>query len=520
MTAGHNIKRPVGSYAKSILVTFENSLEFEAKPTEYFVSSTFDIYISLEGSKDSSVSDYGLITVSRDRINLANPNLDLFGCAFSASISNTALFQSPWLVYGYLGGETKQTGNPPTSKWVREDQLIYDQGASAGLSGGPVFITRDSPGNYVAVGIHNYKNKATRLTFPVICEMISWIKDYGLACIIMTVPESGRDKLPERYIRATDGYRPNILAVYDKAYCTTFKFIVVDALKNPGPESSNGEQQTDNGYDLPVHHYQFAIVPRDRLPEEKQATPSMKKGYFLSVSAQETAILSAGVFPGSESIFRLYRKAERHRSLLARIKDLEDLTEYLATRITNEVRMAEERLDKKVTDLTVEIYKVDQKVIEEEKSRKAGDENIKETIRDVDRILQDKINGEISDRTRSDNASKENLAAEQASRESTDAAIRREIVTAIDNNQASWRTEMKNEQERRENAENSLEQNLKEKLRVEQSARETAIDQLQDDLRREARGRSEAEDKLQTDITNAKKDLTQSFETSLQAFRR
>lgn len=150
MTAGHNIKRPEEGYVTHIQVKFPNELTFEARPGEFFVSETFHKFTTLRPQDDGSVSDYGLITVDRQKVK-APQELHLRGCAFSVLFRTWMLEKRDCTVHGYKEGSPLQTKNTSSFNLVLDDRLTYNKETTEGVSGGPVFISQN--GSDVAVGI-------------------------------------------------------------------------------------------------------------------------------------------------------------------------------------------------------------------------------------------------------------------------------------------------------------------------------------------------------------------------------
>ena len=128
--------------------------------------------------------------------------------------------------------------------------------------------------------------RATRLTYFVVLEMVSWIKDYGL---LRTLEIADREGV---YLHATRGSRPNILARCSQDGFGTFNFVVVSAAKN----------------DAQLAHHRFAIVPAQCKPSDE------KSFYFLTIINKDDngllAVLRADTDPGKESTFALNRKGK------------------------------------------------------------------------------------------------------------------------------------------------------------------------------------------------------------------
>ena len=150
MTAGHNIKRPERGYAIHIEIKFPNNLTFTAYPGDYFVSQIFHKYTTLKATDSGSTSDYGLITVDREKVK-AELELHLRGCAFSVLYPKSSLVNMECTVHGYKKGCLEQTKNTSNFYIVQQATFSYKKETEPGVSGGPVFISQN--GSDVAVGI-------------------------------------------------------------------------------------------------------------------------------------------------------------------------------------------------------------------------------------------------------------------------------------------------------------------------------------------------------------------------------
>lgn len=285
MTAGHNLKRAEGGYAISIQVIFPNQLKFTAEPGEFFVSKIYHDYTTLKETDESSVSDYGLITVERNKV-MAPKELDLRGCAFSILTPKSELLGMDCTVHGYKLGDPLQTKNTSKFLIVLPETFSYIKETTPGVSGGPIFISQH--GSDIAVGIHNYNQRATRLTYRVILEMLSWIKDYGL---LRTIKVFGASEI---YLRSTRGSNPNIIVRRGQDEYSNFNFVVVSAAKN----------------EAALSHHRFAITPAHCRPKTENTF------YFLTINkdgdegGEARAILREDTSPGKESILALHRRGK------------------------------------------------------------------------------------------------------------------------------------------------------------------------------------------------------------------
>jgi V8-like Glu-specific endopeptidase len=154
MTAGHNLKDPVLGHAISVEVIFPNKLTFTATPGEFSVSKIYHENTTTDRGDESSISDYGLIFVDREKYKSV-PGSDLGGCAFSILHTKSELFRMEVTVHGHKGGEEQQTKNTSPLSRVEFDTLFYFKRTEPGVSGGPVFISRD--GTDIAVGIQSVR---------------------------------------------------------------------------------------------------------------------------------------------------------------------------------------------------------------------------------------------------------------------------------------------------------------------------------------------------------------------------
>ena len=126
---------------------------------------------------------------------------------------------------------------------------------------------------------------ATRLTYSVLVEMLSWIKDYGLRRTLEIANRKGV------YLHTTRGSRPNFLARRSQDDFSIFNFVVVSAAKN----------------EAQLAHHRFAITPAQCKPNDEGSF------YFLTISEDDSeplAVLRADTNPGKESTFALMRKGK------------------------------------------------------------------------------------------------------------------------------------------------------------------------------------------------------------------
>ncbi|KAL1961711.1 hypothetical protein VTN77DRAFT_1111 [Rasamsonia byssochlamydoides] len=239
MTAAHNILHVDAGHVRSIRVTFPNRLTVDVEPDECFVSSVYREKPTNKSTDESSISDYGLITIDQDRF---DSGLHPGGCAFSVWRTDYDLLQKPVTVHGYLQGKPDQAKGTSSLDRIDSAALYYSIHTVGGVSGGPVFSV-DEHGNYIAVAIHNYHWRGTRLTCRILLEMLSWIGDYPLQRTVR-VPDS------DIYLQATSGTRPNIVARPSRA---SLKFVMVDAPKGLGRGKPH-----------------YAILPAGAQPCQKQ----------------------------------------------------------------------------------------------------------------------------------------------------------------------------------------------------------------------------------------------------------
>lgn len=150
MTAGHNIVDVGSGRATGIEVVFPNGLTFNATPDEYFASKAYEENPTDRSQDETSIFDYGLISVDKKK-HLSDPKLDPGGCAFSMLTTDYEMLHMEVSVHGYRLGETQQTHNTSPLSRVDSNALYYSKDTVPGVSGGPVFVSKD--GVYTAVGI-------------------------------------------------------------------------------------------------------------------------------------------------------------------------------------------------------------------------------------------------------------------------------------------------------------------------------------------------------------------------------
>lgn len=129
--------------------------------------------------------------------------------------------------------------------------------------------------------------RATRLTYSVILEMLSWIKDYSLFRKFEVGERRGV------YLHATKGVQPNIVARRGQDDIgSSFKLVVVSAAKNRAP----------------LGHHRFAITPAHCEPRNDDCS-----FYFLTVNPEGEGAILLSDTPANESTFSLSRKGKTGR---------------------------------------------------------------------------------------------------------------------------------------------------------------------------------------------------------------
>ncbi|KAF8860586.1 hypothetical protein BDZ45DRAFT_724516 [Acephala macrosclerotiorum] len=278
MTAGHNIVDTGNGRATSIKIHFPGRPEIMAHASagELFVSAVYGGFPMKDETHESTYSDYGLIVVDSQW-------KDMHGCAFSVLQSD---FRGEVSIHGY----PKKDDQPPKEQEqvrckfsnVTHNAFYYGGKTIAGVSGGPVYIVID--GIHVAVGIHNYMHRATRLTCHVMLEILSWIKGYNLSC---TLEEFVAPRTKGIFLGTTKGSRTNIIANGTRDSHSIFKFVVVDA-----PKWSEGLKKTANRY---------VVIPSQCHQSQ------LNKGHllhFLTFSEDGVSLTEAG-FPRPDTILRI-----------------------------------------------------------------------------------------------------------------------------------------------------------------------------------------------------------------------
>ncbi|KAM4068143.1 trypsin-like peptidase domain-containing protein [Hirsutella rhossiliensis] len=243
MTAGHNITRPGEGRANSVDVIFPNGLKLTAKAAELFVSNVYDTSPTLSHQHDSSYSDYALIVKNVDWEE-ADEATRMQGCSLSILPTRNTPPHTRGTVYGYSKGNELQTKT--TSLFTSGFQpryLEYTMETQEGVSGGPIFVS--SGNGDVAIGIHNYNGRATRITLPVMLEMLSWISDYS---IDRTFEDLDRRTV---YLQSTGGLSPNIIARPGLGPNAFFKLVPVYIAKE------NFEAQD------PVSKHEFVLLSQN-----------------------------------------------------------------------------------------------------------------------------------------------------------------------------------------------------------------------------------------------------------------
>ncbi|KAF3165845.1 hypothetical protein TWF106_007893 [Orbilia oligospora] len=372
MTAGHNIVHAKLGLTSSILVTFPNKLKFEAyrNKNELFAANEFMNAPALESDQASSYKDYGMIIVDRDRVKaefepskvatntkaeveLLQKKLedikekienqkaeietlqaeskvieegiksrqksiqsqidqelrkfDLYGCAFSCMFSISDLAEREGSVYGHMENSRTQTKNISRFSLTLPTTLVYAKKTKPGVSGGPVFVTKG--GSDIAVGIHNYHFRATRLTYSVLSEMVSWINDYKrlwqFEFMELKPDPVKRKKMVLAgsgiYLHTTSGQNPNIVARPGGDANSRFQLIAVSGSKKvkhkpgevPAPEAEAEED------------FRFAILPaRAVQATQKRRKPGDPELYcFLKCTECGPAAFSIASEPLTENEF-------------------------------------------------------------------------------------------------------------------------------------------------------------------------------------------------------------------------
>ncbi|KAF3318585.1 hypothetical protein TWF173_006607 [Orbilia oligospora] len=367
MTAGHNIVHAKFGLTSSILVTFPNKLKFEAylDRKELFAAKEFMKAPALESDQKSSYEDYGMIIVDKDRvraelehskeitdakaqvellqkklkginekinnqkaeqkaeietlqaeskkikkdiksqqksIRLQLDRVDLYGCAFSCMFSTFDLAEKEGSVYGHMENSKTQTKNTSHFSLTKPTTLDYTKETKQGVSGGPVFVTKG--GSDIAVGIHNYHFRATRLTYSVLSEMVSWINDYKrlwqFEFMELKPDPVKRKKMVLTgsgiYLHTTSGQNPNIVARPGGDANSRFQLIAVSGSKKVEPKP--GEAQ-------PPEEFRFAILPARpiQVTRERRKPEDPELHCFLKCTEHGPAAFSIASEPLTENEF-------------------------------------------------------------------------------------------------------------------------------------------------------------------------------------------------------------------------
>ncbi|GES66441.1 hypothetical protein ATETN484_0015000700 [Aspergillus terreus] len=243
LTAAHNLLDAKLGGPERVEVVFTNGLEFSVFPGEWYISQVYSKDPATSATHSSSHFDYGLIATDRQKHLDANPGFgDPGACGIDILIRDIDLFHKEVAVHGYPMGTHTQRMNSSSLDTLDDLSLHYSKDTMGGVSGGPVFISKD--GAHTAIGIHNYDRRATRITPRVILEILSWIDDYPLR---RTFRVDGRKGL-EIYLGATTGSRPNIIA---RPGLSFFNVVLASA---PKPESDQ--------------HCHYLILPPQSSPQQ------------------------------------------------------------------------------------------------------------------------------------------------------------------------------------------------------------------------------------------------------------
>ncbi|GAQ09198.1 2-5A-dependent ribonuclease [Aspergillus lentulus] len=257
LTAAHNLLDATLGSPKRVEVVFTNGLEFPVFPGEWHISQVYSKDPTTSATHSSSHFDYGLIVTDRQKHLDANPDFgDPGACGIDILMRDIDLLHKEVAVHGYPLGTHTQQMNSSSLDTLDDLSLHYDKDTMGGVSGGPVFISKDGP--HTAIGIHNYYRRATRITPRVMLEILSWIGDYPLH---RTFRVDGRKGL-EIYLQATTGSRPNIIA---RPGLSFFKVVLASA---PKPESDQ--------------HCHYLILPPQSSPQQ------LKPLLFLTLRADQT----------------------------------------------------------------------------------------------------------------------------------------------------------------------------------------------------------------------------------------
>ncbi|KAH8726769.1 hypothetical protein GQ44DRAFT_725944 [Phaeosphaeriaceae sp. PMI808] len=298
MTAGHNIVLPGKGKAERIIVVFPNELVFTAKAAELFVSSEYAASPTESEADDSSIYDYGLIAVDRSRVVNITSEKEIRGCALHVLPSRIQLPNTSGTVHGYVNGSTTQS--KLTSSFIRPIQakvFEYDKHTAAGVSGGPVFI--DYRQRTVAVGIHNYNGRATRITLSVMVEMLSWIEDYR---VDRTFEDYNRKGI---YLQTTSGPAPSLVgrpSFLGQSPHAVFKFVPGFIAKESFKEPSKRSKQKNTD-----HEHSFVI-----LSSRNQKSQS-NTHLFVTIEGNDSdryVTLKKGSAPQENNSFSLWGNSE------------------------------------------------------------------------------------------------------------------------------------------------------------------------------------------------------------------
>ncbi|GKZ35819.1 hypothetical protein AbraIFM66950_006617 [Aspergillus brasiliensis] len=203
VTAGHNLINHERTKAHTVNIVLPNGQRFTATDSQLFVAKAYYVAPTASASEPSSCYDYGLIAIKRPS---GEPN----GSGFNILIRDSKLQDEVITVYGYQEGAMEQTMHASRLDTLTPETLGYDKPTKGGLSGGPAMVFWG--GEYIAVGIHNYKNRATRLTCSVMLEILGWVNDYPLRRVVKAHALKNEAGQAAIYLRATDGDSPNLVA--------------------------------------------------------------------------------------------------------------------------------------------------------------------------------------------------------------------------------------------------------------------------------------------------------------------
>lgn len=152
LTAAHNLLDATLGSPKRVEVVFTNGLEFDVFPGEWHISQVYSEDPTTSATHSSSHFDYGLIVTDRQKHLDANPDFgDPGACGIDILMRDIDLLHKEVAVHGYPLGTHTQRMNSSSLDTLDDLSLHYDKDTMGGVSGGPVFISKDGP--HTAIGI-------------------------------------------------------------------------------------------------------------------------------------------------------------------------------------------------------------------------------------------------------------------------------------------------------------------------------------------------------------------------------